>query len=59
MYNILQHALGRNFARDENSNYGNETDISDSNYGNEDDNNATNDDARKLNPIMNKLLDHY
>ena len=58
-YNKLQHALGRNFVRDENSNYNNENNISNSNYGNEDDNNATDDDARELNPIVNELPDHY
>ena len=60
----------RNFARDDNSNYGNENDINNSNYGNEDDinnsnygneddNNATNNDVRELNLIMNELPDHY
>ena len=58
-YNKLQHVIGHNLERDENFNYGNETDISDSNYSNEDYNNAINNDARKLNPIMNELPDHY
>ena len=59
VYNKLQYALKCNFARKEDSNYGNEDDINNSNYGNEDDNNATNKEARKLNPIMNELPDHY
>ena len=58
-YNKLQHALGRNFARDEDSNQGYKNGINDSNYGNDDDNNVTDNDARELNPIMNELPDHY
>ena len=58
-YNKLHHALLRNFARDEYSNYGNENNINDYNYCNEDNNNVTDYDARKLNPIMNELPDHY
>ena len=58
-YSKLQHALGCNFACNKNSNYGNGTDTSNPNYSDKDDNNETNDDARKLNLIMNELPDCY
>ena len=34
-------------------------DITDPNYGDGDDNNASDDDVRNLNPIMNEFPDHY
>ena len=52
-YVKLKHALGRNSTRDEETTYGDDDG---------DNNNATreiDDDARDLNPIMNKLPDHY
>ena len=57
-YSKLKHALGRNLMRNKETNYGDGKD-NDSNYGNEDDNNASDHDARGLNPIMNELPDHY
>ena len=48
--------LGRNFARNEEANYGDEN-VSDDTYGNEND--VADGDARELNPIMNDLPDNY
>ena len=45
--------------RDKESTYGDGKDIDDPNYGDDDDNNATNNDARNLNLILNELPDHY
>ena len=58
-YSKLKHALGRNFTRNEETNYGVGKGINDPNYGNENGTNASDDDARDLNPIMNELPDHY
>ena len=55
-YNKLHHALGWNFARNEEANYGDKNGSNDA-YGNEND--VAEGDARKLNPIMNELPDSY
>ena len=65
-YLKLKHALGRNLTCNEENTYGDENNDStygdennNSTYGDGDDNNASDDDARDLNPIMNELPDHY
>ena len=55
-YKKLQHALGKNLTRDEETNNGDGNE-STGTYGNDDD--VAEDDARALNPIMNDLPDNY
>ena len=59
-YSKLQHALGHNFARNKDSNYGNKNENCDFNCGNENNyNEVPEDNTRELNIIMNELPDNY